>query len=168
MERVLLEQEIYLICEAIIEKLRLHNQTLCVCESITAGGVASQLVRVSGASKVFLGGIIAYTDAIKHRIVGVEDSVLETCGAVSKPCVTQMAEKTRAMYQASYALALSGYAEPFTDANGVEHAPLCFIALDQEQSPVEVRSLSYTVPRRSAQLLCTYHALRLLHEALLS
>ena len=54
------------ITKSVIKRLIKLNKTLSVAESITAGGIAEQLTRVPGSSKVFLGGVIAYVTRLKY------------------------------------------------------------------------------------------------------
>lgn len=165
MDKRLFEQELFLLAREVLERLRFQKKTLCVCESLTGGSLGAQITKVSGASHVFLGGIVAYNDDIKERIVGVDGAVLQQHSAVSSPCAKQMAQKTKALFGADYCLSLTGYAETFVDEKGIEHAPLAFIAL-AGQGGTLVRSLSFELPRSSAQLLCCQNALLLLLEEL--
>ena len=63
-----------LLAKAVIKLLSKSNSTLSVAESVTAGGVASALTEVAGASKVFLGGVIVYSDDLKISQLEVSKS----------------------------------------------------------------------------------------------
>ena len=71
---------------------RLQGKTLVTAESLTGGGVGAALTSVSGSSAVYKGGIISYTNAVKNRILGVPQEVLDQHGAVSEPVAKAMAE----------------------------------------------------------------------------
>ena len=71
------------------------GETLAVAESCTGGGLGAAISAVPGCSDVFLGGVIAYSNAIKQRLLSVSLTLIETHGAVSDPVVTAMAEGAR-------------------------------------------------------------------------
>ena len=54
----------------------LHDISIAVAESCTAGLVASNITSISGSSKYFRGGIIAYQNEIKIKILGVSEEVI--------------------------------------------------------------------------------------------
>ena len=62
---------------------RLSGKTLATAESCTGGGIGAALTAVPGSSAVYKGGIISYTNEVKHRILGVREELLEQDGAVS-------------------------------------------------------------------------------------
>ncbi len=72
------------------EATRLH-QTIAVAESCTGGMVAAALTDVPGASQVFVGGVVSYSDQAKMDLLGVEPTLLERHGAVSAECAEVMA-----------------------------------------------------------------------------
>lgn len=80
---------------AAIEGLAERGWTVGVAESLTGGAVSSALVSVSGASSVFLGGVIAYATPIKHTLLGVDALLLAAHGAVHPEVAIQMAEGVR-------------------------------------------------------------------------
>lgn len=89
-----------------------RGKTLVVAESCTGGHIAHTITRIPGSSTYFLGGIIAYSNAIKKEILGVEEQTLEAFGAVSEQTVREMADGARQGLGADYALAVSGIAGP--------------------------------------------------------
>ena len=96
----------------VLAALRRRGQTLAVAESCTGGGLGACLAAVPGASEVFLGGVIAYANAIKQALLGVPAELLELHGAVSEPVVRAMAEGVRQRTGSDWALAISGIAGP--------------------------------------------------------
>jgi len=107
--------------EKIIEKLTSQNQTLSFAESCTGGRIAAAFTSISGASSVLDGSVVTYSNAIKRTWLGVDNEVLETFGAVSSQCVSQMLEGIRNLSGADYALAVSGIAGP---TGGTEEKPV--------------------------------------------
>ena len=74
----------------IIERLREKNQTLSVAESCTGGLLSDSFVNVSGASQVFMEGIVTYSNEAKVKRLGVKKETLEKYGAVSEETAREM------------------------------------------------------------------------------
>jgi nicotinamide-nucleotide amidase len=92
--------------------LKRHKKTLALAESCTGGNIAQMITSVPGASKYFLGSVVAYSNESKHKILGVQQKIITEMGAVSRPVVEQMAEGVRKRYGADYAIATTGIAGP--------------------------------------------------------
>ena len=97
---------------------RLAGKTLCTAESCTGGGIGAALTAVSGSSAVYKGGIISYTNGVKHDLLGVDYGLLDTCGAVSAPVAEAMAVGARKALKADIALSVTGLAGPGGDDFG--------------------------------------------------
>ena len=100
------------LASVVLDQLRRRRQTLAVAESCTGGGLGAALAAVPGSSDVFLGGVIAYANAVKHQVLGVPVQLLATEGAVSDPVAMAMAEGVRRCTGADWALAITGIAGP--------------------------------------------------------
>ena len=85
---------------------------MATAESCTGGNVAHRMTMLPGVSEVFRGGVVAYDNDVKHRVLGVEEDVLASLGAVSEPVVKQMAEGACRILGADVAVATSGIAGP--------------------------------------------------------
>lgn len=96
----------------------LEGKTLVTAESLTGGGIGAALTSVSGSSSVYKGGIISYTNEVKHRILGVPSEILQQQGAVSEPVAGAMAEGARRLLQADVAVSVTGLAGPGADDFG--------------------------------------------------
>jgi nicotinamide-nucleotide amidase len=96
----------------VLKQLRRRGQSLAVAESCTGGGVGAALAAVPGASDVFLGGVIAYANAVKQQLLEVPAGILQTCGAVSDPVAQAMAQGVRRATGADWAIAVTGIAGP--------------------------------------------------------
>lgn len=96
----------------------LAGKKLATAESLTGGGIGSAVTSVSGASKVYAGGIISYTNEVKHRVLGVPAEYLDNLGAVSGPVAQAMAEGARRVLQADVAVSVTGLAGPDGDEYG--------------------------------------------------
>lgn len=88
------------------------GQTVAVAESCTGGGLGARLTARPGSSAYVLGGVIAYADAVKVDLLGVDPDVLARHGAVSAECAEQMAEGARRRLGSDWALSITGVAGP--------------------------------------------------------
>ena len=96
----------------------LAGKRLATAESLTGGGIGAAITSVSGASAVFAGGIISYTNEVKHRVLGVPVEILDTCGAVSGPVAKAMARGAVRVTGADAAVSVTGLAGPDGDEFG--------------------------------------------------
>ena len=97
---------------AVVDLLKREKLKLVVAESCTAGALAARIVNVPGASDVLNGGFITYTDRAKHKMLGVSEMTLETCGAVSQRCAAEMAEGAVKEGEGDVGISVTGLAGP--------------------------------------------------------
>ena len=100
------------------EALRTRGATFAAAESCTGGLIAKRITDVPGASSVFMGGVVSYTDIVKNRVLGVPAELLEEYGAVSAPVARAMAEGARKVTAADFAVSVTGVAGPDRDERG--------------------------------------------------
>ncbi len=100
------------VAKSVIKALIKRKQDLAVAESITGGGLAAALTDIAGASEVFVGGVVAYSDQIKVSELGVSKSDLKKYGPVSEEIVRQMADGALLKFKTDYAIATTGVAGP--------------------------------------------------------
>ncbi len=96
----------------------LAGKTLATAESCTGGLIGQMLTAIPGSSAVYKGGIISYTNEIKHKILGVDETLLEREGAVSAPVAKAMAEGARRGLDTDVAVSVTGLAGPGGDDRG--------------------------------------------------
>nr|WP_252895672.1 CinA family nicotinamide mononucleotide deamidase-related protein [Veillonella rogosae] len=90
-----------------------EHSTISTAESCTSGLVGKLLTNVSGSSEYYMGGVISYSNDIKHRVLSVPQDMLDTYGAVSEQVAKAMAEGgARAIGQTTYAVSTTGIAGP--------------------------------------------------------
>ncbi|HAG09590.1 MAG TPA: damage-inducible protein CinA [Desulfotomaculum sp.] len=114
--------------EAVARLLTVKKITLAVAESCTGGLIAVLLTDVAGSSQYFLGGIVAYANLVKEKILGVSAEILQTYGAVSEQTAIAMAYGVKNLLEANVGLSVTGIAGP---AGGSLSKPvgLVYIAL---------------------------------------
>ena len=96
----------------LIARMRSLGLTLSTAESCTGGAISAAITSVAGASDVFLGGVVSYSNEAKENILGVSHEILLINGAGSHPTVRQMAEGACRVLHADCAVATSGIAGP--------------------------------------------------------
>ena len=119
----------------VIEKLRERGLLLATAESCTGGLCAKRLTDVPGASQVFCGGVVSYTNDVKMRLLGVKEETLAQFGAVSGETAREMAEGALKATGADVAVSVTGVAGPSSDEMG-NVVGTVFIAFSSEQETV--------------------------------
>lgn len=99
--------------ESLVSGLRVAGWRMAIAESCTAGLVAAKVADLPGASDVLVGGVVAYANELKERLLGVATETLERHGAVSEETAMEMARGARGLLQgAGLGLAVTGIAGP--------------------------------------------------------
>ena len=137
------------LAEVLLDRCRARGVTLAVAESCTGGLLGARITDIPGSSDVFLGGVIAYANAVKVRDLGVPAELIERHGAVSEEVVRAMATGVRARLGATASLAITGVAGP---AGGTPEKPvglvwICLATADR----VEPRKLHSWGDRREVR-----------------
>jgi len=117
------------LAEIVLSACRKTGLRIAVAESCTGGMLGERLTAIPGSSDVFLGGVIAYDNFVKRKLLGVSDADLEEHGAVSEEVATTMASSVRAMLGADIGVAITGVAGP---GGGTATKPvgMVWVALD--------------------------------------
>jgi nicotinamide-nucleotide amidase len=98
--------------DVVVRLLGEKRLTISVAEGVTGGLVGQRLAQVPGASVCFRGGVVAYDNATKVRLLGVPEALLEEHGAVSAAAVEAMAAGCRRLMQTDLAVSTVGIAGP--------------------------------------------------------
>jgi nicotinamide-nucleotide amidase len=157
--------------EIVLGLCRALGLTLATAESCTGGLVSERLTRVPGASDVFLGGVVAYDDAVKQAQLGVPADLLRERGAVSAETAEAMADGVNELLGADVGLAVTGVAGP---GGGTPEKPVGLVFVHVE-SPAGSLGADFSYPgdresiRRRAAAAVLHLARRVLsqnrHEA---
>jgi nicotinamide-nucleotide amidase len=152
--------------DIIVHELLERRLTVATAESVTAGQVAERLGRVPGASGCLLGGVVAYHNDVKMKLLGVTQQMLDDHGAVSAPVAETMARTCRELFGADFALSTTGIAGP-SGATATKPVGLVFAALAWAEG-VKVQHFSWGGTRTEVQSRSTKMALNLLRLRLLA
>lgn len=96
----------------VVRLLKESGKTVALAESCTGGYIANRITNIPGASAVFLGGLVTYSNDSKRNLLGVRSETLAQHGAVSEAVAREMADGTRRALGTDYALATTGIAGP--------------------------------------------------------
>ena len=97
---------------AVLDLLVSRGATVGTAESLTGGRLAARISAVPGASRTYVGGVVAYATEVKQELLDVPDELLARHGVVSAECARAMAVGARRLLGSTYALATTGVAGP--------------------------------------------------------
>lgn len=100
------------ISERLGELLRSKGLLMGTAESCTGGRIANMVTLVAGSSDYFVGGVVSYSNEVKHNVLGVSEDSLRLHGAVSREVVEQMAQGAIRTLGCDCSVATSGVAGP--------------------------------------------------------
>ena len=124
-----------LIEQLLLDELRRRKLTFAAAESCTGGLIAKRITDLSGASAVFRGGVVSYTNDVKRDVLGVPQALLDEHGAVSAPVAQAMAEGVRRITGADFAVSVTGVAGPNRDDRDNEVGTV-YLAVSSAQGTV--------------------------------
>lgn len=130
------------LAKAAIDALNLEQLRVVTAESCTGGQIAAQITAVPGASSVFEGGFVTYSNAMKREMLGVDAETLTRYGAVSEQVATEMAAGALRRSGADIAVAVTGIAGP---EGGTEEKPVGTVWLAWGRAD-DIRTHSLHVP----------------------
>ncbi len=153
--------------ELAFARLKQRSQVLVAAESCTGGLVAKLLTDLAGSSEVLWGGIVAYSNEAKRRVLGVSEAVLQSEGAVSRTTVEAMVDGALETAEggASIAVAVSGVAGP---GGGTEDKPVgtVWIAVGSPERPAHARLFRFFGSREIIRRRCAVAALLMIEDYL--
>ena len=138
--------------------------TLAVAESCTGGLLSKRLTDVPGASKVFLGGVVAYSAHSKTVLLGIDPGLIEDKKAVSREVALAMADGIRARMGADIGIGITGIAGPDGDGSGVEPGTI-YVALATSRGSF-CRDVHLHYDRDRTRTGGTHHALDMVRRHL--
>ena len=138
--------------EELVGTLLREKKTVSLTESCTGGLLASLLTDIPGASEVFQGSFVTYSNAAKAA-VGVDASVIEKDGVYSAACAEAMARAAQKAYKTDFAVGVTGTLGRVDPANA-DSTPgeVFFCILQSDTGSAESLSLDPSLPRPEAKL----------------
>jgi nicotinamide-nucleotide amidase len=112
--------------EDVVRLLAERGMTIALAESCTGGMIAVRITDVPGASKVFPGSVVAYSNEAKVKLLGVSASTLERYGAVSEETAIEMADGARNAFRADIGVSVTGIAGPAGGSAEKPAGTVCF------------------------------------------
>lgn len=149
--------------EAVLKRLEENNLMLAVAESVTGGEISRRITRIPGASRNFVSGIIAYSEASKVRELNLSKETLEKFGAVSPETAEEMARNLLNREGVDVAVSTTGFAGPSSGEG--KPVGLVYICV-ADKTKVEIFERIFTGDRNAIQDRAASLALANLHKFL--
>jgi nicotinamide-nucleotide amidase len=127
----------------------LAGRKIALAESCTGGLLAQRLTAPAGASAYFNGSAVTYSDAAKAKILSVPEDELEEFGAVSPQVAKSMAEGALSVFDADFAVAITGIAGP---DGGSEEKPVGTVDFHAASRDGRHRELTFVLPGRRSDI----------------
>lgn len=153
--------------QTVIDRLRNSGRTAAAAESCTGGLLAELLTSVTGSSTAFAGGVVTYTNAMKHKLLGVPIAQLEgpgAPGAVSESTAALMAERVLELAGADFGIATTGVAGP-AESEG-KPVGLVYVAVAARGGSTDTYELRLSGGREGIRLRAAKHVLYRLWQRL--
>ena len=146
--------------EDVVGKLLTENKkTIATAESCTGGLIGDRLTNISGSSLYYKGGIVAYSNSVKVKAIGVKRETLDSAGSVSEETALEMARGIRNKLNADIGLSTTGIAGP---KGGTKEKPvgLVYVAITYDRGE-KVYRFTFTPARKTNKLMTSQAALNI-------
>ena len=151
--------------EATVGKiLTQKKQTIAIAESCTGGLLSNRLTDISGSSKYFIVGLVAYSNSIKKNILGISKESLRKDGAVSQKVALEMALGIRLLASTNIGIGITGIAGPTHDATS-KPVGLVYIAIATGAERI-VKEFQFKGSRKEIKFQASQAALDLIRNSL--
>jgi PncC family amidohydrolase len=160
-----------IVTERVVKYIITSGVTLSTAESCTGGMIAERITSIAGASAVFAGGVVSYSEDIKERVLGVKRETLDRYTVYSAETASEMSRGVMELMRTDAAVAVTGLAGP---GGGTEERPVgtVFVSV-RYKNREEVRDLRLyeeyeSLDRELIRLLTVRRALEMLEALLVS
>ena len=146
--------------EDVVGRLLIKNRkTIATAESCTGGLIGDRLTNISGSSLYYKGGIVAYSNSVKEKTIGVKKEILDSAGSVSEETALEMARGIRNKLNADIGLSTTGIAGP---KGGTKEKPvgLVYVAITYDRGE-KVYRFTFTPDRKTNKLMTSQAALNI-------
>jgi len=146
----------------VISLLRERGLTLAIAESCTGGLLSKRLTDIPGASEVYIGGVIAYSEQSKTELLGVQRELIIQQGEVSSEVAIAMAKGVRKRLGTTIGIGITGIAGPDSDKSGKEPGTV-FVALSTKDTTT-CKDLKLYFDRERIRISATNNALDMIRR----
>ena len=157
-------QDVVDLAQTLVQEAADAGRTVASAESCTGGLVSGAITAVSGSSAMFLGGVASYAFSAKTGVLGVLQATLDSVGAVSEECASEMADGARKLFVADVAVSTTGIAGPSGAVPGKPVGTVCF-GISTDAGTQSVRRL-FSGDRDTVRLKSVAFALELIRGAI--
>lgn len=98
--------------QKVVELLKHKKLSISSAESLTGGMFTEKIINQPGASEICPGGIVSYSPAMKHKLLGVSQEIIDVYGTVSEQCASQMAIGVSSRLKTDFGISFTGVAGP--------------------------------------------------------
>lgn len=141
--------------------LKERGLTVATAESCTGGLIGHTLTNIAGSSAYYQGGVVAYSNFLKMKLLGVSRTTLDRHGAVSAPTAREMAEGIRQVADVDIGVATTGIAGP---GGGTPEKPVGLVYVGLAARTTEVREFRFHGNRGENKRATVQAALQMLME----
>lgn len=149
------------LAQSVIDAASMKNVQLITAESCTGGLMGAALTEIAGASQVYQGGVVTYSNELKQKLLGVSNRLLSDYGAVSQPVAEAMATailQRSALSSSALAIAFTGIAGPgggtaekpvglvhiaIADPHQIQHHKACYFGENLSRHEIREQAVCY-------------------------
>lgn len=103
--------------KSVINKIRKSGLTISFAESCSGGNIAAEVIKISGVSDIFMGGVVTYSDEAKIDVLKLTKQEINKFGVVSENIAFLMAKNSKELFKTSLSLATTGNVGPLSSDN---------------------------------------------------
>ena len=103
--------------KSVINKIRKSGLTISFAESCSGGNIAAEVIKISGVSDIFMGGVVTYSDKAKIDVLKLTKQDINKFGVVSENIAFLMAKNSKELFKTSLSLATTGNVGPLSSDN---------------------------------------------------
>ena len=160
-----------IVTDRVVKYIITSGVTLSTAESCTGGMIAERITSIPGASGIFAGGVVSYSEDVKVNVLGVKRETLDKHTVYSAETASEMSRGVMDLMKTEAAIAVTGLAGP---SGGTAERPVgtVFVSV-RHKNREEVRDLRLyeeyeSLDRELIRLLTVRRALEMLEGLLMS
>ena len=121
---------------------------IAVVESCTGGLLSSSFTSISGASRVFILGLVTYSNQTKIKFLKINKNIIKKYGAVSRECCYAMVKNLSKISKANINVSITGIAGP---TGGTKQKPVGLVYIGiKKANKIQINKCLFTSKKRSS------------------